>query len=532
MADPVSGAPDTPDSTQLRAEADRSTPYGWYVLGVLVIVYVFNFIDRQILTILADDLKRDLKIDDSDFGFLYGTAFGVFYSLFGIPLGKLADSWSRVKLMSIGLAVWSAMTAASGLARSFTGLAAARIGVGVGEATASPCAYSLISDYFPPRQRATALSIYSAGLYVGGGLSLFIGGSVVGAWNKAYPVAAEAPLGLVGWQAAFMAVGIPGLLLALWVATLREPLRGRYDGIAAGITDRPFAGFLEELVQIIPPLTLIGAARRGMAALLVNVAVAAFLAVAAWLLIRWTGDDKQWIAVAIGVYAVFSWASNLRRKDPPTFALIWGSVPFISVVVGYGLIAFSAYAVSGFAPLYAMQTFGGDKASVGFLIGGAGALGGALGVIGGGALADWLDKRHGAGRITVVLGGLLLPIIPFVISFTTRNETLYYALHLPLVALSSMALGASAATVVNLVLPRMRGTATATFFLGTTLIGLSLGPYFAGKMSVVTASLGEGMLWLMVAVPLSLTALIIAYRTVPAAAATVVERARAAGEPI
>ena len=131
--------------------------------------------------------------------------------------------------MTAGLALWSAMTALSGFARSGTQLAAARIGVGIGEATASPSAYSLISDYFPREKRATALAIYSAGLYLGGGLSLFIGGLIVKNWNAAYP--AGGPLGLVGWQAAFMAVGIPGLLVALWVSTLREPIRGLIEGV-------------------------------------------------------------------------------------------------------------------------------------------------------------------------------------------------------------------------------------------------------------------------------------------------------------
>ena len=125
--------------------------------SILFLVYVLNFVDRQIISILAEDIKRDLGLKDEDLGFLYGTAFGVFYSLFGIPLGRLADNWHRVRLMTIGLTLWSTMTALSGLSRTGGHLAAARIGVGIGEATASPSAYSLISDYFPKRLRATAL---------------------------------------------------------------------------------------------------------------------------------------------------------------------------------------------------------------------------------------------------------------------------------------------------------------------------------------------------------------------------------------
>ena len=197
----------------------KASGYSWYVLTVLVVVYILNFIDRQVVSILAVDIKRDLNLTDGDMGFLGGAAFAVFYALFGIPLGRLADNWNRVRLLSIGLALWSTMTALSGFAFNKLTLSLARMGVGVGEATASPTAYSLISDYFPKKQRATALAIYSSGLYLGGGVSLFIGAKVVQAWNDAHP--GGGPLGLVGWQAAFLVVGIPGLLLALWVASLR-----------------------------------------------------------------------------------------------------------------------------------------------------------------------------------------------------------------------------------------------------------------------------------------------------------------------
>jgi MFS family permease len=121
--------------------------YAAYVLGVLFVVYVFNFIDRQILSILAEEIKADLGISDADIGFLYGTAFAVFYAVFGIPLGKLADIWVRRKLISVGLGFWSLMTALSGTSRNFLGLAVFRFGVGVGEASATPAAFSMLSDY-------------------------------------------------------------------------------------------------------------------------------------------------------------------------------------------------------------------------------------------------------------------------------------------------------------------------------------------------------------------------------------------------
>lgn len=239
----------------------KAQPYSWYVLGVLVLVYVLNFIDRQIVSILAVDIKADLGLSDGDMGFLGGAAFAVFYALFGIPLGRLADNWHRVRLLSLGLALWSAMTALSGLARDQLSLSLARMGVGIGEATASPTAYSLISDYFPRHQKATALAIYSSGLYLGGGVSLFIGAEIVQAWNSAHPLGG--PLGLVGWQAAFLAVGFPGLLMALWVSTLREPLRGAMDGTPTVRSGNAFGAFLADLSTIVPPFTVYGAMRRG-----------------------------------------------------------------------------------------------------------------------------------------------------------------------------------------------------------------------------------------------------------------------------
>ncbi len=197
MTEPDSGNP------QASPVKPSSSWYSHYVLFVLVIVYIFNFIDRNILSILSQDIQADLGITDAEMGFLYGTVFAVFYAVFGIPLARFADVWVRRSLIAMGLMFWSAMTALSGFAKSFPQLAAFRIGVGIGEASASPAAFSMLSDYYSPKVRATVLAIYSTGVYIGGGIGLFIGGFIMETWNGSYPVAAEAPLGIKAWQAAF-----------------------------------------------------------------------------------------------------------------------------------------------------------------------------------------------------------------------------------------------------------------------------------------------------------------------------------------
>jgi MFS family permease len=489
--------------------------YSWYALGVLFLVYLLNFVDRQILSILANDIKADLGLTDADLGFLYGTAFAIFYALFGIPLGRLADGWNRTRLLAIGLGLWSLMTALSGFARNAAALTAARIGVGVGEATSAPCAYSLISDMFPQRLRGTALGIYSAGLFTGSGLSLLIGGSIVEAWNKAYPQ--DAPLGLAGWQAAFLAVGVPGLAMALWVLSLREPVRGALDGVPAKVDERPFAEFFSQLGRLIPPFTLLAAARRGPQALVLNLAGAAVLILFAWWLSAVTGNNQQFWFLAVGFYALFSWATALRTRDRAAFDATWGSAAFMGIVIGYGMICFLGYSVSYWAAPYAERVFALGKADLGVLIGAPNAVGGFLGVILGGRLADYLHVRHVAGRAMVLWIALVGAIPAIAIGYSTGSVAVFLVCNFLAQFATSSALGAGAAATQALVEPRMRGVATAIYFLGATLLGLALGPFTAGFISEMTGSLAQGVIATLVVVPIGIVAIGIAVRRMPKA---------------
>lgn len=531
------------------ADSDTSNtrvggPYAWYVLGVLVLVYVVNFIDRQILSILAEDIKRDLGVSDSQLGFLYGTAFAVFYALFGIPLGRLADNWVRTRLLSLGLALWSSMTALSGFSQNFTQLSLARVGVGIGEASAGPAAFSMLSDWFPKERRATVLAIYSSGLYIGGGISLLIGAVVVKAWDAAFP--GGGPLGLSGWHAAFVAVGIPGLILAIWVATLKEPIRGRADGMPPPppVID-VWSRFRSDVASVLPPFTIFHVAQFGRAAVVRNLVYVLIAVALAWAMIVVTGDVPQWVAICLGGYAVASWAQSLRERDKPTFALIWGTPTFLLVILGFGSISFVGYALGFWAAPYAIRTFVapliaagqplpwyGTTEFVAFTLGSSGALGGFLGIVAGGALADWAKRRNPAGRVLVAALSTLVPA-PFIIwMFTTDSLSIFLLANLVPATFGSIYVGIAAATSQDIVLPRMRGAATATYFIGTTLVGLGLGPYFAGKMSQVSGSLATGVLSLLIAAPVTVICLYFLYRNLPLAEATRVERARAAGEPI
>jgi MFS family permease len=515
--------------------------YAKYVLFVLVIVYVFNFIDRQILSILAEDIKADLGITDAQIGFLYGTAFAVFYAVFGIPLGRLADVWVRRSLIASGLIFWSAMTALSGTARSFLSLAVFRFGVGVGEASASPAAFSMLADYFPPRLRATAISIYSSGIYIGAGLGIFIGGTIVDGWNGAYPVPSDAPFGLKGWQAAFMAVGLPGLLMGAWVWTLREPIRGMSEGVRSVPHPAPFRATLDELMAVLPPLTLVSLARSraGVKGFAVNLGAAAAIAVGAWVLTMVLGGVVQWTALGIGVYATFSWGQSLALRDAPAFALIFRTKALMFAVIGFASISFITYGIGFWGAPFFIRVHGASASDVGVYLGLAAAAGGWIGVTAGGVLSDHFKARSPRARIWVGLSTALASIVPGLTVLYTDSLVVAYVANFLFSVLSPMWVGCAASTVADLVLPRMRALASSFYILMNTFIGLALGPYAIGRLSDGFAATGmEGGEALRTAMACAfgmfafITAmLLVAARNVERDEGSRFDRARTAGEP-
>ena len=513
--------------------------YAKYVLGVLLVVYIFNFIDRQILSILAEEIKADLGISDADIGFLYGTAFAVFYAVFGIPLGKLADVWSRKSLISLGLSFWSLMTALSGTAQNFASLAAYRFGVGVGEASATPAAFSMLSDYFSPKVRATALAIYSSGIYIGAGIGLFIGGAIVAAWHAAYPDPALAPFGIKAWQAAFLAVGVPGLIVAVWVRTLKEPVRGLSEGLVTPPNPHPFREASQSLFSVLPPFTLVNLINRGgMRAGMMNIIAALLVGVIFYGINEVFPSPIQWIALSIGVYATVSWVHGLKLQDPAIFGMMFRSRAFVLANIGFPSLSFVTYGVGFWSPPYMLRAHEVSLVEAGLVLGIGAAVGGWLGITLGGIVSDRLKDRMVNARLWVGIAVVVLST-PFGFGFLlTDNTWVAYSCAFAFSIFSPMWIGAAASTVNDLVMPRMRATASAFYILMNTFVGLALGPFLMGQISdlYIASGLDDGaalrtaMMWGYVMFVVSGLFLLLTMRYLGDDESSRVERARALGE--
>ena len=285
-----------------------SSRLAWTTTVLLTLAYILSYIDRSILGLLIQPIKADLHISDEKVGYLIGWAFGIFYATIGLPLGWLADRARRTHIVAGGVALWSLATIASGTARSFGGLFGARMGVGVGEATLSPCAMSLIADSFPPERRGKPVGVYSAALALGAGIASLIGAAVLTA-SKGHALWHLPLLGDVKpWQFALVIVGLPGLLLAPLFLFLPEPARRTPAGVAA-------AGFGEALGEVRRHLGALGG---------VTLLVAVMTTIA---------YSQQFNAPAFA--RTFGWEAARYAKVNGTINLIVGPL----TVIGVGLLA-------------------------------------------------------------------------------------------------------------------------------------------------------------------------------------------------
>jgi MFS family permease len=285
----------------VRATTSRSRgfapAYAWYVVGIMMFAYVVSFVDRLILGLLVQPIKADLGVSDTQIGLLAGVGFALFYTVMGVPLARLADSTNRKWLIIAGITLWSAMTAASAFATTFTGLLVARIGVGVGEATLTPAATSMIVDYFSRDRVARALGVYSMGVYLGAGVALLAGSLVVKAVTGTGPVTIGGLGTFNAWQLAFLLAALPGALAVALMLTVREPARREHSGALAVATEA--APPLRELLQfILRNRRLLGAHCFGYGAL--GTAVTAYLVWAPEMLRRSYGVPIAQAALVYG----------------------------------------------------------------------------------------------------------------------------------------------------------------------------------------------------------------------------------------
>ena len=286
-----------------------SLRYSWSVVFVLMLAYVSSFIDRQILSLLVGPIKRDMHLTDTQVSLLMGLSFALFYTLLGVPIGRWADRANRRNIIVWGIAAWSLMTAFGGAVKTYTQFFLVRVGVGVGEAALSPAAYSMLSDYFPKEKLATAISVYSAGIYLGSGIAVLIGAALVGMGSGPATVTLPIVGTIFSWQLIFVYIGLPGLLLAVLVRWLvREPVRGNLLINADGQT---------ETMSISDVFRLIGQKRRAFFGVTLGITFVSMVAYAstAWmptLFVRRFGWTSGQIGLLYGlVITVFSTAGIL-----------------------------------------------------------------------------------------------------------------------------------------------------------------------------------------------------------------------------
>lgn len=400
-------------ATARRAYQDRR--YRGYVLGLLVAVGVCGWVDRNVLAVLLESIKADLALSDTELGLLGGLAFGVFYAGVGLPVAWLADRCNRRSLIAISLGLWSLMTALCGLASSFAALFACRVGVGIGEAGGSPPSQSLVSDYFEPERRASALGVLY--LYVPLG---FLVGFAVGGWLDE----------LLGWRLAFIVIGLPGVLLALVVRlTLREPLRGGsewpsgQDARAAGCVT---AAGNDGLGEHAPNASLVATLRA-------------------------------------------LWSRRTLRH-----------VPVAGAVHGIG-----AFAAAVWLPSFMMRTHDLGSAEAGLWMALAYGIGGGLGVVSGGRIADGLVALTGDARWHVwgAAAVILLALPCSILVYTSSSLALALAALFVATLLGHMFLGPVTAVLQNLAEPHRRAVTAASYLFLVNLVSMGLGPVAVGWTS-------------------------------------------------
>ncbi|MFK7958088.1 MAG: spinster family MFS transporter [Lysobacterales bacterium] len=342
----------------------------WYAVTILTVAYTLSYIDRQVLALMVGPIRADLNISDSQFSLLHGLAFALFYTFLGIPIGRLADAKNRRNLIAVGVAFWSIATVYCGLVKNFWQLFVARMGVGVGEAALSPAAYSMLADLFPRKQLGRAIGIYSSGVFIGIGLSFIIGSMVISALEARGGLTLPLVGNLKAWQATFVIVGLPGLLLAGLVMTLTEPVRRNVGTTAGAMPIRDVLAYVGNHRR----LYLLHFFGFAMVTLLFN----AIMAWAAEYFIRIHEMPRAEIGPKLGLLSVFfggsgivcggllsDWLAKRGYLDAPFRAALIGVIFLVPFAVAAPLMADATVSLWMFAPLLFFVSFPFGPAAAG-----------------------------------------------------------------------------------------------------------------------------------------------------------------------
>jgi MFS family permease len=531
---------------------ERIPAASWYVLALVSLTNAVSLLDRNILAILAPRIKKSLVLGDSEMGLLYGTVFALFYALFSLPLGRLADGWIRTRLLGIALGFWSLATGLAAFASGFGVLVLSRLGVGIGEGAAQPAGTSLVCDHFPRHRRGFAMAVMAAAISMGLGGSSILGGVAADWWDGLYP-GSSAPFGLQGWQFAFLVAALPGLVLAALLLRTPEPERGRMDGIRSPHDPHPLRASLAMLGSVAPVANWWWLAKRkaSMRDWRVNFLALAIIATA-MVMLTWITSALsprpplnfgvltlnphalQWGVVGFGMFTVLNLLQSLRVADPPAFAVITGSRSLLLCIAIGALQMMINYGVMGFTPSFLMKHFGLSPAQTGLQFG---LLSAAIGIVGpliSGPLSDRINARFPAtGRVYVTLFSLALSPLLAIWVYGAKDPTSFYTRFVLYSLVLTAWLPPLYAILFEQVLPRMRGLTSSTYIIVYTIFGLGIGPYIVGIISDANGgNLAAAILDINWVAPLIVVMLLILARCVRRDEEGVLRLARSAGESV
>jgi len=452
--------------------------YRWYALGLLALINVLNYLDRNVIFALFEPIKRDLNLTDTQLGWL-GSAYILVFSVAALPFGVLSDLRSRRAVIAVGVGVWSAFTSLAGLVRSFTQLFVTRAAVGIGEAAFGPASSSLVADYFPGPGRAMAMGILSAGIPLGGVAGLLLGGQLES---------------MYGWRVAFMAVGVPGFILAALASQLVDPVRPSTPIHLRKLLKRFELGAVRLLRQFAP---LIGGAAIG--------------GIAAYWLDHYYGADSRIDVAVFSIAISLGLASNItlwfwqihrnRIEDTPFGPEVIGPVgdafdelmhalrvvlrtpTLVYVFLSGAVVSFGMNGIVGWGPTFASRALGWSAGEASTRLGVTGLVVGTAGTLVGGFVADWLKRYTESARVITTGVGLLLGGPLAMWTLTIRDPELFVQAFGAAFFFLTWYNGPLAATIFDVVPPRISATVVGAYLLFIHLAGDAIAFPLVGSLS-------------------------------------------------